>query len=84
MLVIDDDSDDDELLRRYLEEIPCFEIDLIHFTNPSIALTELDRREVDITFLDYRIGAEIRLDVLKTIRESGDLRPVISLSGRGD
>ena len=84
VFVVDDDTGDIELLRRYLNDIPDWEIEYISFDDWAEAREELKRRAVDVIFLDYMLGGETGLDILNDIRDSGDKRPVIVLTGQGD
>jgi signal transduction histidine kinase len=84
VLSIDDDPGDALILRRHLNNIPGREITLHHFCEAGAALAELARTDIDIIFVDYMLRAETGLDVLKAIRDSGDSRPVVILTGRGD
>ena len=84
ILAIDDFQGALESLRLYLSKIPRWEIELLPFTDPKAGMAELARREVDVTFLDYMLGATNGLDVLKAVRKSGDDRPIIVLSGKGN
>lgn len=84
VFVIDDDEQDIELLRRQLEEIPDWAFDVRAFTDADEAFMELGRCRVDLTFLDYLLGAESGTQVLGKIRDAGYTRPVIVLTGKGD
>jgi len=84
ILLIDDDRGDAELLRRLLSDHSEARIEFVSFTTSSEALSELERRHVDIIFIDYLLGPETGLDALKKIRQLGITRPVIMLTGQGD
>lgn len=84
VLAIDDDRGDAEILRRHLEDVYGADLEFVHTANPEQAVRELARRDVDITFLDYHLGGRTGLDVLQTMRSSGDLRPLVVLTGCGD
>lgn len=84
VLAVDDDQGDAELLHRNLARIPGIDLDFVHVSTAMEAEAALSRVGVDLTFIDYLLGAQTGLDLLRTIRASGDLRPVICLTGRGD
>ncbi len=84
ILAIDDDAGDAELLRRNLEQAYGLEIEFVHSTEPDQAIERLSGQDVDVTFLDYELGARTGLEVLQRIRSSGDMRPLVVLTGRGD
>lgn len=84
VLVIDDDPGDVELLRRHLEKIPDFIITLVVCTSAEAGQATLMHQSIDLIFLDYLLGAQTGLDLIYTLRQDGDRRPVIILTGQGD
>ena len=84
VLAIDDDASDAELLRRLLEQVPSYEIEFSAVPDIDQAREALKELAVDVMFLDYRLGAITGLDVVKELRNSGELRPIIALTGQGD
>jgi len=84
ILAVEDDQGDAELLRRNLEQIPGIDLDFMHVPTVVEAEAALSRVGVDLAFVDYRLGADTGLDLLRSIRASGDLRPIICLTGQGD
>jgi len=84
VLVVDDDHGDAEILRRDLAQIPGIDLDFVHAPTVVEAEAALSRVGVDLTFVDYRLGTGTGLELLRSIRASGDLRPVICLTGQGD
>ena len=84
VLAVDDDHGDAELLRCDLAQIPGIDLDFVHVPTVVEAEAALSRVGVDVTFVDYRLDAGTGLELLRSIRASGDLRPVICLTGKGD
>lgn len=84
LAVIDDDFEDIVLLRANLEGVPGLEFELNVLSDPDSPEEVWDWHEADVIFLDYSLGGDTGLDVLKSMRASGDLRPVIVLSGMAD
>lgn len=82
--ILDDDPGDIELLKRDLEDIPGWLVQVLAFSGWETGRKELARRAVDVIFLDYLLGQETGLEVLREIRNSGDQRPVIVMTGQGD
>jgi DNA-binding NtrC family response regulator len=82
--VVDDDPDDLILFRRLLEDITRWRIELLTFSDAVEALRELDRREFDIIFIDYMLGSETGIDLIKRIRATNYRRPIIMLTGQGN
>ncbi len=84
VLVIDDNPNDAKLLYRHLEGIRKWEIDFLAFTTSVAARERLRSGVIDVIFIDYLLGNESGMDILKSIRDSEDDRPVIMLTGFGD
>lgn len=84
VLAIEDDPGDIHLLRRYLEDIPGWEVEFFAFTEPAEALAQLSQHAQDVILLDYVLGATTGLEVLKTIQRYGCRCPVVILTGHGD
>ncbi len=83
VLAIEDDPGDVQLLRRYLEDIPEWEVTLLAFTEPAEGLAQLVDHAPDIVLLDYLLGATTGLEVLKRIQRCGCPYPVVILTGCG-
>jgi two-component system, cell cycle sensor histidine kinase and response regulator CckA len=84
VVAIDDDQADLRVLRRMLERTQTWEIVFDGYTDVASALNTLRDGHGDIIFLDYLLGAETGLGVLKALRRDDDRRPVIVLTGHGD
>lgn len=84
ILAIDDDPVDLQVLRRYLSKIDGLEFELLERTDSDGAHQALATQSIDLVFLDFRLGAENGLHVLKTLRSSGSTCPVIFLTGQGN
>ena len=84
VMAVEDDAGDAELLRRNLAQIPAIDLDFMHVPNVEEAEAALSRVGVDLAFVDYLLGPRTGLDLIRNVRASGDLRPIICLTGRGD
>ena len=84
ILAVDDDAGDAELLRRGLERVDDLRFEFVHAASSRDALIALERRRVDVVFLDYLLGAESGSDVLERIRADGYDVPIVVLTGQGD
>ncbi|HUW49960.1 MAG TPA: diguanylate cyclase [Sulfuricella sp.] len=84
VMALDDDEADIELLRRYFEMLPQYEVDLVALSQPGDLLERIDTEEVDVVFLDYMLGKTTGLEVLQQLRTAGNITPVIMLTGQGD
>ncbi len=84
ILAIDDDPGDVEILRRQLEQIDAFAVSISSACNWEQAEAVLAERAIELIFLDYLLGDKTGLDLLREMRQGGELRPVIILTGQGD
>ncbi|MGY0622494.1 MAG: response regulator, partial [Paraglaciecola chathamensis] len=84
LLLVEDDEDDYILARDYIEQFStlAFEIDWV--TNQQDALAKMAENRHDICLLDYQLGAENGLTVLKLGIEAGFTSPIIMLTGQAD
>lgn len=84
ILAIDDDPADQELLRRFLEDVPAYQIELTCLSGLEENFDEDVTRPVDVIFLDYLLGRDNGLNKLRSLRERGIKTPVVMLTGQGD
>ena len=84
VLLVEDDEDDALLTREYLDEIDNFSFQVTWQPNMALAKTEMLKGDHDIFLIDYRLGGENGLDLIKFIHEKGVLTPAILLTGQGD
>ncbi|HEX3870043.1 MAG TPA: response regulator [Pirellulales bacterium] len=83
VLVVDDDAGDVELLRRQLALVDQCAAEVVQHADPDSVATRIERDKPDAVFVDFYLGAKCGLDVVKSLRESGHLLPVIMLTGQG-
>ena len=84
VLLVEDDEDDYLLTRELLSEIKSEHFDLDWSTNVAAARAALARQPYDICLIDYRLGAESGLDLLRHLVADGCRVPVIVLTGLAD
>ncbi len=85
ILAIDDDPADLKLLKISMSNVDGLDnFTFYGFTDWESARSELDTLGADLIFVDYLLGIHTGLDVVKGIRDRGDLRPIIVLTGQGD
>lgn len=84
VLVVDDDQDDYVILRDILHEAggACFTADWV----PTLdaALQTLGEKRHDIAFVDFRLGGESGLELIRIATQRGVTIPLILLTGQGD
>lgn len=84
VLMIDDDSDDYDLTRDLLAEIPGHNIVLEWAANFDAGRKSLARCEHDAYLLDYWLGMGNGLDLLREALRWGCRAPIIFVTGQGD
>ncbi|MGB6294795.1 MAG: response regulator [Rivularia sp. (in: cyanobacteria)] len=84
VLLVDDDEDDYILIRDWLNEFQLGSCELEWLDNYQVAKDVIASRRHNIYLLDYRLGAENGLELLKSSIECGLTSPIILLTGRGD
>ena len=81
VVAISDDEADRIILRRHLAELKA---EVSEARTPGETRTVLARGSVDLVILDDHLGAEDELEILRDIRASGQMCPVIFLTGQGN
>ncbi|GBD01392.1 Sensor kinase CckA [bacterium HR18] len=84
VLLIEDDEEDYHIVRRLLARATTIRCTLQWCATYEEALQTLRQRPFDVCLLDYRLGSEDGLTLLRTIRREGLALPVILLTGQGD
>ncbi len=84
VLLIEDDDDDYFILNEYLKEVINFKFELTWEPILGNVRHQLLSGDYDIFLIDYLLGVENGLDLMKFIKEKGILTPVIILTGKGD
>jgi PAS domain S-box-containing protein len=84
VLLIEDDEDDVFLAREYLAESAVFKFEMDWESQPEEARKKMVSGTYDIFLIDYRLGSETGLDLIRFSQENGVLTPSILLTGQGD
>ena len=84
ILLVDDDEDDAILSRALLSSITGFRYTADWISRYEDALASIMRNEHDVYLLDYRLGAQTGLDLLREAVNNGSRAPFIILTGQGD
>jgi diguanylate cyclase (GGDEF)-like protein/PAS domain S-box-containing protein len=84
VLLVDDDEDDYVMTRELLSESgsSLFQLDWVF--NYDQAIAAIERREHDVYLLDYRLGEQSGLDILRHGGTKSPQSPMILLTGQGD
>ena len=84
VLLIEDDEDDYILTRSLLSEIKGWQFDLEWINNFASGLDTMARSEHDVCLLDYRLGAQNGIELLRAGLERGCQAAIILLTGQGE
>ena len=84
ILLIDDDEDDYFITHEYLLDIERQQYSLEWIDNYNDGYERIAQREHDVYLIDYRLGAENGLDLLRQMVEANHPAPIILLTGQGD
>jgi PAS domain S-box-containing protein len=84
ILIIDDDEDDFILTRTFIESIEDRQFEIKWCYNYKAALDHIARKDFDLYFVDYRLGAKTGLDLLREAYLIHCEEPIILLTGKGN
>ena len=84
VLLVEDDEDDALLTREYLEEIDNISFEVTWQPNLALAKQAMVKGDFEVFLIDYRLGGENGLDLIKFIHDKKVLTPAILLTGQGD
>ncbi|HMJ71600.1 MAG TPA: ATP-binding protein [Cyclobacteriaceae bacterium] len=84
VLLIEDDEDDVFLAREYLAESAVYKFEMDWESRPEEARKKMVSGGYDIFLIDYRLGSETGLDLIRFSQENSVLTPSILLTGQGD
>lgn len=82
ILMIEDDEDDYLLTKDYLSEIKGLNLKLDWISNYEEAFSEILQCKHDIYLIDYILGKESGLQLMKSVIEAGCMSPIIILTGQ--
>ncbi|MBA3664230.1 MAG: PAS domain S-box protein [Bacteroidetes bacterium] len=84
VLLVEDDADDYVLFKYSLNEIKVNSYELAWAKNFETALDLIKKKEHDIYFFDYLLGARTGLDLIQETVKLGINAPIIILTGLGN
>lgn len=84
VLLVEDDADDHVLFQYSLNDIKVNKYDLTWANNFDAALELIKKKEHDIYFFDYLLGARTGLDLIQETVALGITTPIIILTGLGN
>ncbi len=84
VLLVEDDDDDYLLTRDLLAQIPIGTYALDWVNTFEAGLASVGEGRHDVYLIDYRLGADSGLDLLRALVDAGCRAPIILLTGQGD
>jgi PAS domain S-box-containing protein len=84
VLIIDDDNDDFLIISDYIKSIEPIQFSIDWCYNYNDAVANIAKRNHDIYFVDYRLGAKTGLDLLRDAEALKCEEPIILLTGFGN
>ena len=81
VLLIEDDEEDYILLKKVLSKVPYVHYEVKWEQGFVEGLDHMQREDHDLCLVDYRLGANSGIDLLKEARQEGYRRPIIVLTG---
>jgi|GEM_PF-2414246 len=83
VLLVEDDEDDALLIREYLDESHSAKFFLAWVRTSAAALQEASNPQYHAILIDYRLGPESGVDLIRTLVAGGCRAPIILLTGVG-
>lgn len=83
-LIIDDERSDYLVIEGLLRSVPIGKYELTWAANFKDGLREMITNAYDVCLLDYRLGPDDGLDLLREATKQGCIKPIILLTGFGD
>jgi response regulator RpfG family c-di-GMP phosphodiesterase len=84
ILLIEDDEDDYEFTRELLADLPGAHLELSWVSDYHKGIEASRTGRFDVCLVDYRLGAESGIDLLRELVANGHPMPVILLTGHDD
>ncbi|GCE31556.1 hypothetical protein KDA_70400 [Dictyobacter alpinus] len=84
ILLIEDDEEDYILLRKVLTRMRHAKYDLQWESDPNAGLTRMLAGQHDLCLLDYRLGAQNGIELIKKARSMGYALPIVLLTGANE
>jgi PAS domain S-box-containing protein len=84
VLIVEDDEDDVFIVRKFLKQSEFFRFETTWESDPAKARELIEHGNFDVFLIDYRLGAENGLDLVRYAHSKNILKPSILLTGQGD
>ena len=84
ILIVDDDEDDFFITSQYIKKIDSRKFEIEWCYKYEEALQHIKNEDFQIYLIDYHLGAQTGLDLIKEAIKSGWVHPFILLTGKGN
>jgi len=84
ILIVEDNLADSNLLIRYLKELTLSHMTYLHCETANRALTEGDRFNPDVAFVDYMLGDNSGIEVITNLKKRSPQTVFVLLTGVGN
>ncbi len=84
VLIIDDDEDDYLIISDFISDIPQGKFETVWCNGYTKALKQIELKKHDIYFIDYRLGIQTGIDLVKQAIAMQCEEPLILLTGKGN
>jgi signal transduction histidine kinase len=84
ILLVDDAEVEYLALQRMLQKLPGIRTTIEWVSRYSEALAAFERNDHDLYFVDFRLGPDNGLDLIRHARDRGNIKPIIVLTGHGN
>jgi len=84
ILIIDDDEDDFILTSTFIQGIQDTQFEIEWCYQYKAAIDIINRKQFDLYFVDYRLGAKTGIDLLREACTTACEEPIILLTGKGN
>ncbi len=84
VVIVDDDQEDFFLTNELLSDVEKGLYNTLWVSDFAKAILEIKKQEADVYLIDYNLGANTGLDILKELKQFNFVRPMILLTGIND
>ena len=84
ILMVDDDEEDFIIVRELLSEIRHYKYSIDWARSYAEGLQQIEERKYDVYLVDYRLGPESGLELIRNVLKNGYDIPLILLTGQND
>ena len=84
VLIVDDDEEDFLITSEYIKQIQTYDFVIDWCYEHKKALEKMSKSEYDIYFVDYLLGGQTGLDLIRDAIKNNCEEPIVLLTGKGN